>query len=108
MCKPLDEVLSSHLNARKVLIQEFQKELKDQHRRFQQMRFWRSRLEVTAWATGGLATILGVAFSPPLVSAVEVAAGVLGILTGPTILNNVERRIPGLELVLLSARIGSQ
>jgi len=108
MQKPIDDTLCSHLNARKVLIQEFQKELNKQRRRFQDLRFWRSKLEITAWATGGLATILGVAFSAPLVSAVGIATGVLGFLTGSMILDNVEKRIRGLELVLLSARIDSK
>lgn len=106
MSSSIEETLNDHMEACTLLVQEFAKEVRLQREAYSRWRRQRSVLEVVAWATGGLATVLGMAVASPAVAIAGAGTGILGLVTGGPILDQMEKRLHGTELVLLAARIG--
>jgi hypothetical protein len=86
----------------------FKEEIDAQRRRFAQWSGVRKSVEIGAWVSGGIGTLLGLATMNPVLAGVSFATGVLGMLSGPPIVDGVERRRPGSELVILANQIRSR
>jgi hypothetical protein len=105
----VEDALSSHLSARERLVQELRRELGKQHHRFDKRSSLRSVVGNSVWVTRGLAFILGLGavIAKPLVAKAAFVTGILGLLSGPAVLDTIERKFPRTELVLLSTKIHS-
>jgi len=101
------DILYEHTVARAEVLKEFGKQVASQTLRQQAWKRRRKSIEVGVWATGGLSTLLSAISAHPIVMPVGIATGLLGFLAGGVVLDHVEARLPGRELVLLSAQMAT-
>jgi len=102
-----EDSLYGFISKKEELLKILKNEIDRQKKRHQFFSKIRGNLEVLSWATGGLATFLGFCLTSDIVvsSLIGWGAGILGFLAGKPILDTVEKKIPGTELVLLSTKI---
>lgn len=95
-----DQTLGEFQQAKALLLDLLAKEVGCQKRRYKRFLKIRGIVEVASWATSGLATFF--LTGDPFISAIT---GILGVLTGKPILDAIERKTPGTELVVLATKI---
>lgn len=84
------------------LLNLLSREMARQQERHAALRKARGWLEVIGWVTSGFGTLAGLLYPPSLI---VTALGIVGLLAGKPILDKVEKRTPGAELIILSARV---
>ncbi len=89
--------------AKDELVTLFKREVDSQRKQYIRTQKTRGMLEVGSWTTGALSAIVGLVGT--LNPIVAIAAGVLGFLAGKPILDQVEKKLPKTELVILATKI---
>lgn len=102
-----EQTITFFNNSRNQLLNLLTQEFVVQEERYIRRRKLRGAVEVLSWVTGGLATLLGFLLTGNIVMPTIIGAGsgLLGFLTGKPILDTVEKKIPGTELVIMATRI---